>query len=106
MWRTPTTIARKGAILVLATFLATPYGWDYDLVSLTFVAAWLAADGVQNGFRPWEKLLLSITVAMPLILSSAANQSHIQIAPLILWTMLLQTLRGIAPRTRSGLATA
>ncbi|MES2292109.1 MAG: glycosyltransferase family 87 protein [Pseudomonadota bacterium] len=106
IWRSQTTIARKGAALVLATFLTTPYAWDYDLVSLTFVAAWLVADGLQNGFRSWEKLLLAITVAMPLIITSMANQSHIQIAPLILGGMLLQTLRGAATQNQNRLAVA
>jgi hypothetical protein len=88
-WRSAVSTGTKGAVLVLATFVATPYAWDYDLVSLTFAIAWLAADGLKNGFRPWEKSLLAFAGAIPLILSPLGAATHLQIGPLVLWPMLL-----------------
>ena len=100
LWRSGADTGRKGAALVLATFLATPYAWDYDLVALTFVAVWLATNGIKNGFQPWEKILLALTVGMPLILSQVASATHLQIAPLILWSMLVLTVHGATVRNR------
>jgi hypothetical protein len=88
-WRGDVGLGRKGAVLVLATFLTTPYGWDYDLVSLTFAIAWLVLEGIEKGFRPWEKSVLALTGAMPLILSPLGAASHLQIGPLVLWSALV-----------------
>lgn len=93
-WRGGADIRQKGATLILATFLTTPYAWDYDLVALTFAVALLATSGIENGFRPWEKSLLALTVTMPLILSPIASATHFQIAPFVLWSMLLFTTHG------------
>jgi arabinofuranan 3-O-arabinosyltransferase len=105
-WRGAADMERKGAVLILATFLTTPYAWDYDLVALTFVAAWLAASGIRDGFRPWEKSLLALTVVMPLIMSPIAHAIHFQIAPLVLWSILLLTLRGGAAPDRNPMTVA
>ena len=104
-WRGDATIGRKAAMLVLATFVTTPYAWDYDLVSLSFAVTWLALDGLKTGFRSWEKSLLALTIVTPLILSPFAAFTHVQIGPLVLWAMLLFTLRlpgGAADRSFSG----
>lgn len=93
VWRSGADIRKKGAMLILATFLATPYAWDYDLVMLTFAAALLAARAIENGFRPWEKSLVALMVAMPMILSPIASVVHFQIAPFILWSALLLIAR-------------
>jgi hypothetical protein len=92
-WRGRAPLLRKGAVLLLATFLTTPYAWDYDLVSLTFAAVWLAQDGLKNRFLPWEKSLLALILVMPLILSPIGTASHLQIGPFILWIMLILALR-------------
>src|SRR5690606_33891310 len=82
IWRSQATDALKACALVVATFLVTPYAWDYDQVALTFVAAWLAAEGLRHGFQPGEKSVLAFNIAAPLIYSPLAMASHIQIAPL------------------------
>jgi hypothetical protein len=89
IWRSGAPVLVKGAGLVIATFLVTPYAWDYDLIALTFAAAWLVAEAVRTGFRPWEKIAIASAVAMPLIFSPLAAASHIQIGPLMLWLLLL-----------------
>jgi hypothetical protein len=93
IWRSGATTPVKGVALVTATFLVTPYAWDYDLIALTFAAAWFAAEGTRTGFRPWEKIAVAGAVAMPLIFSPLAAASHIQIGPLMLWLLLLLTAR-------------
>jgi hypothetical protein len=94
VWRSRATIAVKGCALVIGTFLVTPYAWDYDLVALTFVAVWLATEAAHSGgFRPWEKSVLAFIIAMPMITLRLADVSHIQIAPLALWAMMVLVAR-------------
>ena len=88
VWRGRATIAVKGSALIVATFLVTPYAWDYDLVALTFAAVWLSTEAARTGFRPWEKTVLASIIVMPLISLRLAHATHVQIAPLMLWTMM------------------
>ena len=102
VWRSGASSELRGAVLIVATFLATPYAWDYDLVSLTFAVVWLAAEAQRTGFRPWEKIALFATLAMPLAISPLAAASSIQVGPLMLWALL-----GLAARrVQSGEAAA
>lgn len=88
VWRSAAAPAVKGSALVVATFLVTPYAWDYDQIALTFVVAWLVAEGMRVGFEPGEKIALAFSIAAPLIYSPLAAASHIQIGPLALWILL------------------
>ena len=88
IWRYNAAYTVKASALVIATFLVTPYAWDYDQVALAFVAAWLAAEGVRHGCQPGEKIVLALNIAAPLIYSPLAAASHIQIGPLALWLLL------------------
>jgi hypothetical protein len=88
VWRSNASMAVKAAALVTATFLATPYAWDYDLVGLTFVAAWIATEGARGRFLPWEKFALAVLVVMPVMVGSLAKGIHVQLGPVVLWIML------------------
>lgn len=98
IWRSQTPLSRKGAVLILATFLVTPYAWDYDLVSLTFAAAWLAIDGLKEGFVRWEKTCLVAVIVFPLYFSMLGRATHFQIGPALLWPMLILAARVQATR--------
>lgn len=104
-WRSDAALERKGAVLILATFLATPYAWDYDLVVLTLAVAWLTAGAVRRGFQPWEKIAMAATIACPLILSPVGTATHIQIGPLVIGWLLWLAARPVLAR-RSGFSDA
>lgn len=87
VWRTGATLTLRGAVLIFATFLATPYAWDYDLVWLTLAVAWVAIEAARQGFRPWEKITLALTIVMPMALSPIGAHTPLQIGPLVLWAM-------------------
>ncbi len=55
LWRSAASYPLKAAALCLATILATPYSFDYDMMVLAPAIAFLAADGFARGFGPWEK---------------------------------------------------
>jgi hypothetical protein len=88
VWRSGATLAVKASVTIVATFMVTPYAWDYDQIALIFVAAWLAAEGIRDGFRPGEKIVLALNIAAPLIYSPLAAATHVQVGPLALWMLL------------------
>ncbi len=85
LWRSEAAFAFKAAGLVLGALLATPYSLDYDMMVLAPAIAFLAADGLQRGFAPWEKSALAWLWFVPLVARSIAEYALI---PLGIWTML------------------
>ena len=59
LWRSGTAYAVKAAALCIATILATPFTFDYDMMALAPAIAFFAADGMVRGFGPWEKTALA-----------------------------------------------
>jgi alpha-1,2-mannosyltransferase len=66
IWRRQTDLRLKGAALILATLLTTPYCLDYDLMVLAPAIAFMAAYGLELGFKPYELTVLFICWLMPL----------------------------------------
>jgi len=77
-----------GPLLALPCLLASPYLFDYDLVSLAFPLAWLARQGLDTGFRNGEKLLLLVGFVLPAINRPLAMDLHLPIAPVVLIALL------------------
>jgi arabinofuranan 3-O-arabinosyltransferase len=93
VWRSQASMRVKGACLIVATFLTTPYAWDYDLVSLTFVVAWLIVEAREKGFAPYEKFAMGLAIAMPLLTMPILATIQVQPGFLMLWPLLLTTAR-------------
>ncbi len=85
LWRSATPYPLKAAALCLATILATPFTFDYDMMVLGPAIAFFAADGLTRGFGPWEKTALAALWLMPLVARSFALMTMI---PLGVPTML------------------
>jgi hypothetical protein len=89
--------AALGAALAAATVLASPFLLAYDLSIAGIAIAWLAAEGLSNGFRPWEKFVLLLAYFLPLI-----AQVTLQLKLAIPWTpvaaslLLLAIIRRVA----------
>jgi alpha-1,2-mannosyltransferase len=77
LWRSTASSPLKAAALCLATILATPYSFDYDMMVLAPAIAWLAVDGLLRGFSPWEKTVLAALWLVPLVARSVAQISLI-----------------------------
>jgi hypothetical protein len=82
-----------GPAILCATLLATPFLLDYDLVLLAIPLAWLAREGVREGFRPWEKLILAIGFVLPLIARSIAEATSIPLTPFVVAALYACVLR-------------
>ena len=85
LWRSATPFPLKAAALCLATILATPFTFDYDMMVLAPAIAFFAADGLTRGFGPWEKTALATLWLMPL---AARSFAQITVIPLGVPTML------------------
>jgi hypothetical protein len=93
VWRSAASGEIKAAALAVATFLATPYAWDYDAVVLIFAAAWLAREGRRAGFLAWERIAIVGLLVMPAVTLAVSLAAGIQLGPVILWLVLLLLAR-------------
>jgi len=85
LWRSRARFALKAAALPVATLLATPFCFDYDLMLLAPAIAFLAADGFEHKFAPWMKTLLAALWIVPLLSRSVAEATLIPLTvPLLL----------------------
>ena len=84
IWRGPVGAAAKGAVLVVANLLATPYAFAYDLPVLVLPICWIASEGRRSGFLPWEKLALVAIYWSPLVCRSIAPATHFVSMPVLL----------------------
>jgi alpha-1,2-mannosyltransferase len=97
LWRSGTPYAIKAAALCIATILATPYTFDYDMMVLAPAIGFMAADGCARGFGPWEKTALALLWLMPLVARSIAHVALIPIGvPLMIATFILLLRRSTA----------
>jgi hypothetical protein len=88
VWRYCRNWNLRGAALMTATFLVTPYAFFYDLVWLAFPIAWLALDGLRNGWLRGERELLIAAWMLPML-----TVLSVQVAPLVLCSLLWMTYR-------------
>jgi len=104
VWRGPAPSRIKAAVVTVATFLATPYAWDYDAVVVIFAAAWLGGEARRDGFRPWERIAALALLIWPALAIPAARLGGLPLAPVLLWAALAVLIRrGLAA---PGAATA
>lgn len=88
VWRNKqTTLATRAAALCGAMLLSTPYLLDYDLIVLAIPLAFLATQGVRQGFLRYEKQLLIALWLLP-FLARMAGSVHIPLTPPLLVGMM------------------
>ena len=85
LWRSAAPFPLKAAGLCLASILATPYTFDYDMMVLAPAIAFIAHDGASRGFGPWEKTALAALWLVPLV---ARNFAYVTFIPLGVPAML------------------
>ena len=93
LWRSSARYPLKAAALCLATILATPYSFDYDMMVLAPAIAFFAADGLARGFGPWEKTALAALWLAPLVARSVAHITLIPFGVLAMLAVFILLLR-------------
>jgi len=104
LWRSRAAFPLKAAGLLIGTVLATPYVLDYDLMLLAPAIAFLAVDGAQRGFTPYEKTALAALWLVPLVARTIAFATLVPLAvPAMLLAFALLLHRAMAEtRTQSA----
>jgi hypothetical protein len=59
-------------MLVVATGFCVPFLGEYDLCMLAVPGAWIAAQAVQSGWLPYERILLAALYLSPIPIKGAA----------------------------------
>ncbi len=96
LWRGKISAEVKGAGLVVAAILATPYAVDYDLVILAPAMALLIQEGIKGGFLPFEKSILLFAAVAPVIARAIGSATHVSLgllAMLALFGVILRRAR-------------
>jgi len=104
LWRSAASYPLQAAALCLATILATPYTFDYDMMVLAPAIAFLAADRLARGFGPYEKTALAAIWLMPLFARSIAHLTLIPLGVLMMLGVFLLLLRRTTTDTNSAMA--
>jgi hypothetical protein len=93
LWRSSAPYPLKAAALCLATILATPYTFDYDMMVVAPAIAFIAADGLARGFGAWEKTAIAAMWLTPLVARSVSQATLIPVgvpAMLALFALILR----------------
>jgi hypothetical protein len=96
LWRWNASPRVAGAALCLGALLVTPFAFDYDMLILAPALLLLSAEGLERGFRPYERLCLFALWLAPAASRTVAAHAHIPLAaPILLATFCLTLLRGV-----------
>ncbi|HXT05517.1 MAG TPA: glycosyltransferase family 87 protein [Roseiarcus sp.] len=74
---------RQFALVATLTCLTTPFLLDYDLTLLIAPIAILAGEGLETGFRPYEKTVLVAAFLLPGVARPLAQYAHLPLSPLV-----------------------
>src|SRR5690348_14408337 len=93
LWRSAASFALKASALCLSAMLASPYGYDYDMMILAPAIAFLMSDGLAQGWRSWEKTLLAAFWLMPIAARGIALATFIPLGVIALVAVYVAILR-------------
>ena len=82
VWRRTRDTDAAGALMLAATALGSPYLFAYDLAFLAMPVFWLVREGLQRGFRPYEKAALVAFYFAPLAARALALPLELNLTPL------------------------
>ncbi|MFL5098659.1 MAG: glycosyltransferase family 87 protein [Xanthobacteraceae bacterium] len=89
IWRSAIAFRLKAAALLVATLLSSPYVLDYDFIVLGMALAFFVAEGIEAGFRPWEKTTLALVWIAPVAAREIAKLTFLPLGFLALVAIFL-----------------
>jgi len=95
IWRSTRDTGARTAILALATVIANPYVWHYELAWLGLTLAWLLATGLRTGWMRGEQTVIVLAWLLPIYELFNRYTQLPQVGPVILLLVLLMILRRI-----------
>ncbi len=93
IWHLPADWRLRYAAALLGSLLMSPYVFEYDLTGLIFPLLWLLDYGRERGWYPGERPLLLLLWVLPYVMTLIEPHIHLQLAPLLLWLLLLAIWR-------------
>ena len=93
VWRGCDDWRLRGAALMTATLMVSPYMQVYDLTWLALPILWLALTAFEGGWMRGERTILIAAWLLPLPMAWVAMTLHLQMGPWILGAVLWVTLR-------------
>jgi len=102
LWRRSASYNLKAAALIVGTLLVTPYVLMYDLVPLGFAVAYMAKEGLAQGFAKGERSLLLVTILLPLypwIADGGPPLMPIALTVFLVFILVRSLGRRLVPRT-------
>jgi hypothetical protein len=87
-WRCRADAALRNAILMTATFFASPYVYDYDLAWLAFPAAWYVIYANQHGWRKLDREILVCAWLLPIAVANLHLIFPVPVGPLVLCALM------------------
>ncbi len=94
------------ATLVVGTFLASPYGFNYDMTTVSLAVALVTLRGLRGGFLPGERVALAAAWLLPVAILWL-NDKQLPVGALVLlWCfvyLLLRVRQSITPRESGDL---
>jgi hypothetical protein len=88
VWHIRADAALRNAILMTATFFASPYVYDYDLAWLAFPAAWYVNYAKLHGWRRHDREILVCAWLLPVGLANLHFLVTVPVGPPILCALL------------------
>ncbi|MES2394274.1 MAG: glycosyltransferase family 87 protein [Acidobacteriota bacterium] len=85
----------RGAVLMSATFLVSPYFFDYDMAWLAFPIAWLALVGMRDGWMRGEREVLALVWVLPMLMQPLAKEIVVQPSVLAIVAMVWMVVRRV-----------
>lgn len=85
--------AAQSAIMASAAMLGSPHLLDYDLAVTGVPLAWIARQGAERGWLPWEKTGAALVFLWPLVARVATEKYHVAVAPLVLLVLFALVFR-------------
>ena len=83
IWRMSVSIELRGAVLAVGSTLVTPFVLDYDFMLLALALAWFVRDGLNHGFRPYEKTAAFALYMLPLLARPIAMIWSVPMSPAV-----------------------
>jgi hypothetical protein len=93
IWQSSRPFALKAATVAVGCLMVSPYLLQYELVLLALPIAWLAMEGFEKGFLPYEKAVLSVAWILPRVSLPVSQSAKIPIAPIVIIALLTAILR-------------
>ena len=102
VWRRTRDTDAAGALMFAATALGSPYLFAYDLAFLALPVFWLAREGLERGFRPYEKMALVALYFSPLAARALALPLELNLTPLAAAALVAMVWSRTAPQSQTA----